>query len=81
MRIKRRGRTERGVVRHRLFMTSRVKVKAGCSYRVPPAQTSWTWSAWTGLWWGLSLEVEELREPDTHTTYKHVSFHSDRKRL
>lgn len=34
----------------------------GSSYPVPPAPRSWTWSAWTGLWWGLSWEGEELKE-------------------
>ena len=38
-----------------------VKNKLRRSYRVPPAQRSWTWSALTGPWWGLALGVEELQ--------------------
>lgn len=38
-----------------------VKANPGSSYRAPPVRRSWTWSAWTELWWGLSLEGEELK--------------------
>lgn len=58
---------ERSSVRHLLpFVIVSYQSQNCSSYRVPRVQTSSTLSALTGLWWGLSLEVEELsREKQT----------------
>lgn len=58
---------KRSSVRHLLpFAIVSYQSQNCSSYRVPRVQTSSTLSALTGLWWGLSLEVEELsREKQT----------------
>lgn len=66
MRVKNRERVWLDTIN---FLILCLNEKTGSSYQVPPAQMSWTWSAWTELWWGLSLEEEELK-PKKNITFK-----------